>query len=697
MIFFRRIILLSFLFCVCFMESQEGYNKKQLLDLLKTTVADTTRLNAYNELTWPVYSYDQPDSSFYYGNLAIDLATKLNDIKRLSIAHRRVGITYINIGETKKAIAHQEKSYELSEKINYKKGMQLALNNIGVAYTNNELLNKGLSYYLRSLKIMEETQNFSSAASLYYNCALIYRRTGDLKKSGEFLFRALNISKSRQDSDMVVQICSNLCANYRNLKLIDSARYFNTEAGRFLSPLASTATKYTYYLNEALLYSYAGENQKALDLFLRSVPYVVVTSDEVTLLINVAEEYNKLGETSKALDYFKKAYAVSEKHKMYNNLSYISFAIASIYKKQKDYSNYALMIDRHLSYKDSNEKYIRIQQIRQQELEFDYERKLVADSIRFEQREKIKNAELQAAEAKLTKERYFLWMVLAVLAVFVLFAVFIYNRFRLTQRQKKIIEQQKQIVELKNHEIMDSINYAKRLQTAILPQINDIKKSLNLDILYLPKDVIGGDFYFFEKHGDHLFFAICDCTGHGIPGAMMSVVCHTALQKSIKEFHLTEPGRILEKTREIVIASLNAMHQNIKDGMDCSLLVINTKTDQIHWAGANNHLWLLEEGRIEEIKADKQPVAYYENSGDFISNMVQAKKGSLLYLFTDGYGDQFGGPKGKKFKNKSLKQFILTVQDLPVEDQILALKTQFHDWRGNLDQVDDVAIAAIRL
>lgn len=693
----RSLIAWCFLILLSRVSAQEGYTKKQLLDLLKTELPDTTLLDTYNELTWPIYSYDLPDSSFYFGFKAIALATQLNDLKRLSIAHRRVGITYINIGETKKAIAHQEKSYELSEKINYKKGMQLALNNIGVAYTNNDLLNKGLSYYLRSLKIMEETQNFSSAASLYYNCALIYRRAGNMKKSGEFFFKARDIGKSRSDSDMVVQASSNLCANYRNLDLIDSARYYNAEAFKWLSPLASTGTKYTYYINDALLYSHAGNNQKALDLFLKMYPYAVVSSDEITLLINIAEEYNKLGDKKKALEYFKKAFVISEKLKMYNNLTYISYAIASIYKSQKDYPNYTVMVERHLNYKDSNEKYIRIQQIRQQDLEFDYQRKLVADSIRFEQKDRLKNAELEAAAAKLTQERYFRLLLLAVLAVIFLFSAFIYNRFRITKRQKKIIEQQKQIVELKNHEIMDSINYAKRLQTAILPQIKDIKKFLNLDILYLPKDVIGGDFYFFEKHGHHLFFAICDCTGHGIPGAMMSVVCHTALQKSIKEFDLTDPGRILEQTRDIVVASLNAMHQNIKDGMDCSLLAIDTRTQEIQWAGANNHLWILNQEQLEEIKADKQPVAYYENSGDFKSNVVKAEKGSLLYLFTDGYGDQFGGPKGKKFKNKSLKQFILTIKELPVEEQVQALKQQFQQWRGDLDQVDDVAIAAIRL
>ncbi len=696
MLMYPRQVLFLFLFFAGCLQAQEGYSKKELLDMLRKPLADSTRIDAYNELTWPVYSYDIPDSSIYFGNKAIELAEKIKDIKRLSIAHRRIGITYINIGETKTSINHQQLSYELSEKINFKKGMQLALNNIGVAYLNNDLLNKALTYFLRSLKIVEETQNYSSVASLYYNCALIYRRTNDLKKSTEFLYKAKHYAAVQKNNELLIMANSNLSTNFRNMNQMDSARFYSNIAGKLLNAETSTTTKFNYYLNEGLFLSRMGENKKALEVFLTCKPYATVTSDEMTLLINIAEEYAKLNNKQKALEIFQQAYDLSLKTKTYNNLAYLSHTIAKIYKERKDFTRFSEMIEQHLNFKDSNDKYIRVQQIQQQQLEFDYERKQVADSLRFEHKERLKNIELEAAAAKLNKEKTFRIMLVVILVIIVLFSIFIFNRFMVTSKQNKIIERQKQIVELKNREIFDSINYAKRLQAAILPQLSDIKKELNLDILYLPKDIIGGDFYFFENYRGYTFFAICDCTGHGIPGALMSVVCHHALQKAIKEFNLSEPGAVLTKTRQIVIESLNATNQNIKDGMDCSLIVINNQTKEVKWAGANNHIWSLYNNELREIKADKQPVAFYENSKDFTTHTLNVLPGSFLYLFTDGYGDQFGGPKGKKYKNKSLKEFILSIQNEAVDTQVERMQKNILDWKGNLDQVDDIAIAAIK-
>jgi len=693
---YQKLFLLLILFLSLCLKPQDNYSKKQLLDLVKKGANDTTLINAYNELTWPVYSYDKPDSSLYFGKKAVDLATKTNDLKRLSVAHRRLGITYTNIGDVKTSIDHQQISYDLSEKINYKRGMQLALNNIGVAYLNNELLTKALPYFLRSLKLAEESKNMTGVGNMYFNCAQVYRKIGNFRKSNECLFKAKGIGESQHDNDLIILSTTYLSTGYRNLNLIDSAHYFSAEAKKYLNSETSDNAKFSYYLNQGLLLMQMGDHKQALQLFLATRAYVNVISDEITLLINIAEEYKNLGEKEKSLLYFNEAYEKSLKAKTYNNLAYLSRAIAEIHESKNDHKKFSEMIHLHLNYKDSNDKYIRIQQIQQQQLEFDYERKHVADSLRFEHKEKLKNAELELASARLTKEKYFRIMLVAILVVIIIFSVFIFNRFILTNRQKKIIERQKQIVELKNNEILDSINYAKRLQTAILPQLSDIRKELNFDIFYLPKDIIGGDFYFFEKHKDHTFFAVCDCTEHGVPGAMMSVVCHNALQKAIKEFDLTDPGLILTKTRQIVIHSLNATQQNIKDGMDCSLIVINDQTKKITWAGANNHAWILHNNEFVEIKADKQPVAFYENSKEFSPKDLTILPGSLVYLFTDGYGDQFGGKRGKKYKNKSLKEFLRTIADQPVEKQSELLQNNFFAWKSELDQVDDVAISIIR-
>ncbi len=693
----RNLILLLFILNAYGLKSQNDLSKKQLLETLETEIPDSTRIDFYNELCWPIYSYDNTDSSLYYGNKALDLAIKSNDLKRLSIAHRRVGITYTNVGDIKNGIHHQEESYKISEQINFKRGMQLALNNIGVAYLNNELLEKALTYFLGSLKIAEQIHEKASLPSLYYNIGVIYNRTNDLNKSKDFFRKANYYAHLNDNSELVIISYCNLSTVCRNAGQIDSSKYYLSEAKKLLTDKTGINTKYNYYLNEGLLFSWSGNHEKSLESFLAMKKLASVVSDQITLQINIAEEYAKLNKTNLALDYFNSAYKLSEKNNMYSNLEYLSYAIAKIYEKAGRMEPFRDMIKLHLVYKDSNAKFNKIQQITRQQLEFDYERKQIADSVKFEQKEKLKNAELKVAATELAEAKSLRAMLLIILIIIVVFSIFISNRFLIIRKQNKIIERQKKLVEVKNQEITDSINYAKRLQYAILPQIEDIKKVLNFDLLYLPKDIIGGDFYFFANHGNITVIAICDCTGHGIPGAMMSVVCHHALQKSIVEFNLSEPGIILENTRKIIIESLNAAQQNIKDGMDCSLLVINKLNNEVSWAGANNPLWILHENELIEIKADKQPVAFYENAVSFTNHNLQVKPGSRLYLFTDGYTDQFGGPKGKKYKTKTLKKYLLTLENDEVSNQIAKIGENFIHWKGQHDQIDDVTIALIKL
>jgi len=250
-------------------------------------------------------------------------------------------------------------------------------------------------------------------------------------------------------------------------------------------------------------------------------------------------------------------------------------------------------------------------------------------------------------------------------------------------------------VEEKQKEITDSINYAKRIQEAILPSFDFIKTHLpNSFIYYQPKDIVAGDFYWAEKVGNDFFIAAADCTGHGVPGALVSVVCCNALNRTVNEFKLTEPGKILDKTRELVLESFSKNGGDIKDGMDISLMSINGNT--VKWAGANNPLWYYQNNELKEIKANKQPIGKTDNPEAFTTHTIELKKGDSIYLFTDGFADQFGGPKGKKFKYKQLEDLLVSSNDLSINEQHLTLKNTLNTWKGNLEQVDDICIIAIR-
>ncbi len=253
-----------------------------------------------------------------------------------------------------------------------------------------------------------------------------------------------------------------------------------------------------------------------------------------------------------------------------------------------------------------------------------------------------------------------------------------------------------------NHEITQSIEYAKRLQMALIPTEKTIENYFpEFFMLFKPRDIVSGDFFWFDKEDQNIYFCVADCTGHGVPGAMVSVVCITALNRSIKEFGLKTPAEILNKTRELVIDTFKKSTESVKDGMDISLCCYNMESHTLQWAGAHNSLYVVstdgEQKQLQEYKADKQPVGDYVDQKPFTNHDIPVKKGDVLYLFSDGFADQFGGEKKKKFKVKPFKQLLVDHSHQEMSEQKHILNRSFEDWKGELDQVDDVCLMGIKI
>ncbi len=262
------------------------------------------------------------------------------------------------------------------------------------------------------------------------------------------------------------------------------------------------------------------------------------------------------------------------------------------------------------------------------------------------------------------------------------------------------INLQKEMLEVKNKEVIDSINYAKRLQHAILPSMDVMQTAMGDSfILYKPKDIVSGDFYWMFQDGDVLLTATVDCTGHGVPGAMVSVVGANNLDRCVKEFKLIQPAEVLEKLNDLVTFTFETEHYEVRDGMDISLVSYNKKTRELNYSGAHNPLWIVPAAvaEIRETKADKQPIGKYEYRKPFTNHVVQMQPGDTVYLFSDGYADQFGGPLGKKLKYSSLKKLILDNCKKSMSEQGEILDKAFEDWRGDLEQNDDVCMIAFRV
>ena len=266
------------------------------------------------------------------------------------------------------------------------------------------------------------------------------------------------------------------------------------------------------------------------------------------------------------------------------------------------------------------------------------------------------------------------------------------------------IEQQKDILKEKNQEIIDSINYAKRIQSAILPPDKRFQKYFKeYFVLYKPKDIVAGDFYWLRKAKDRILFAAADCTGHGVPGAMVSVVCNNALNRSVHEHQLSEPGEVLTKTREIVVQEFTKAEEEMKDGMDIALcsLPIEMGKEQVNfqYAGAHNPLWIIRKNaeEVEEYKANKQPIGQFDNPVPYITHNILLNKGDIIYIFSDGYVDQFGGKKNKKFKSLNFKKLLISIQQETMEQQKILIDRAFEDWRGQFEQIDDVCVIGVRV
>ncbi len=286
-----------------------------------------------------------------------------------------------------------------------------------------------------------------------------------------------------------------------------------------------------------------------------------------------------------------------------------------------------------------------------------------------------------------------------VLIFAITFLMFIVLRQTNAAYGRRIVAQ-KEHIEEQNHEIRQSINYARRIQKAILPPDSLFRTHLPQSfVLYKPKDIVAGDFYFLEVAGEEVIFAACDCTGHGVPGAMVSVICNNALRRSVREYGLREPAAILDQTRLLVISEFDKSVEQVQDGMDISLCVYRAKTRELKWAGANNPLWILRKGaaEMEMIKPDKQPIAHYDNIKPFNGHTTILNPGDTFYIFSDGYQDQFGGPNRKKFRPARLKDNLIAMAQKSMTEQQILLNTDFEKWKGELEQVDDVCVIGIRV
>ena len=359
--------------------------------------------------------------------------------------------------------------------------------------------------------------------------------------------------------------------------------------------------------------------------------------------------------------------------------------------------------------KEQSEKELQIAENKSKENELAL---VSSQKVAAEQESQLKSTELQAS----SQRQQLVLGIMGILVLFLIFLVYFIFKFR---KQKRIIEKnnqtiqitnkelvvtieqvntQKELIEAKNEEITDSITYAKRIQNAILPPEKAFLEHMTDNfILYKPKDIVAGDFYWLSVLPDRILFSVADCTGHGVPGALVSVVCHSAMNRAVKEFNLKHPAEILNKVREIILETFGKSDENVNDGMDIALCSLDLKTKTLEFSGANNGLFVFTGGDLIEIKPDKQPIGKFIDPKPFTNSELKVKAGDLVYLYSDGYADQFGGNKGKKLKTTSFREVIKLYSNEKLSDQKILLEKFFENWRGELEQLDDVCVMGVKI
>lgn len=285
-------------------------------------------------------------------------------------------------------------------------------------------------------------------------------------------------------------------------------------------------------------------------------------------------------------------------------------------------------------------------------------------------------------------------MILVVLGFIIFFFIRTRKSRNVLSSINKVIENKNLLLEEKQKEITDSINYAKRIQTTLLENVKEMECfKHDYFIFFLPKDIVSGDFYWMKRLGNNFFVSVCDSTGHGVPGAFMSLLNSSMMNEAVVTKNISDPGSIFDSTRSGLMATLS--HENSKDGMDAILM--NFSDNTIKYAAANNKPVLVRKGELTELKCDKMPVGYSENSSPFQTLDIEAQSGDMIYLYTDGFADQFGGPKGKKFKYANLNKLLVSISEKQLSEQKQVLQNALREWMGDLEQVDDICIVGIRI
>ncbi|HYG52970.1 MAG TPA: tetratricopeptide repeat protein [Flavobacteriales bacterium] len=700
------LIQLHFFSGFLFSQHNETTLRKKILERKQ----DTATANACYTLGMMALNRESHDSALAWFKKGSELSFKINYKKGRLKNLYQVGRYYYNTADYARSIEYVFRSLKIAKEIKDTLLVAECYKTIASIYDGQSNFAKALEYNLNALKLYESIHFNEGISACYNNMGVVYNALGNHKKALGNFSKAAKIDKSRNDKAGLSRIYTNIGTTYYYVGNFDTALVYLQKSLTMAEELGDHKGMSSCYTNIGSIYGNRSNYKKALEYFTESLKIDEMLGDKLGMskdYINIGLAYMNLKNFPKSKEYMMKA---KELKFMIGDVRGQSLVFKALSEMYADWGNFREAYRNFIRYTTLNDSVFsadNTEQINQLKTASEVEKKETQMRHEQEKKEAVFKSEQAKKELELRNEKLVRNM-LAVGALGLAALIFIiFRNLRQTKKANNIIARQKKEVEEKNHlveekqkEILDSINYAKRLQDAILPPQKFADELLPKNFIYYkPKDIVAGDFYFLEKKDDCIILAAADSTGHGVPGAMVSVVCSNALGRSVKEFGLTDPGKILEKTRELVIETFEKSTSEVLDGMDISIMSIHLKANKIQWSGANNPLWIVPPGATEviEFRPDKQPIGKTSMEKPFTTHEYAYISGTNFYLFTDGFPDQFGGPEGKKFKHRQLKEVLVKLAPNQVNMQLAELDKVFNQWKGELDQIDDVCIIGIRL
>ena len=696
-----------------------------LKELIRHSKSDTTKVNTQISICKILWVSGQLDTAIIYAEDAKKLSKAINFKKGLAHAYNNLGIINMYKGNYLRAEELYLEANRIFREISFMKKVADTYNNLGETNRYSGNYPKALKYHYSAMKIREEIKDSNGIAMSCNNIAIIQEKQSNYKESLKNYLICLKIYEKKGGKEDIARTYNNISEIFRLQKLFKKALEYqeislskrkeindvpgiamsHNNIGSIQYGMALEAKKVGNLKEAETLVTKAGKN------FILSNELTKKTGDNYSLAMttmNIGSLYTFNKRYKDAEKYFNEGLSIAKKINNKECIKHAYHTLSEMYREMGNYKEAYIKYNLQIIYRDSLLNEENTKKTIESQMQYEFDKKDAVGKAEQKQKDVLNEKEKQV-------QRAILIGVIIGLMMMLVFSVFIYNRFQVTKIQKKIIEVkeheaskqneiisfQKQIVEAKHKEIRDSINYAERIQKALLASKKLLTENLNdYFIFFEPKDVVSGDFYWAAKlHNNNFVLVTADSTGHGVPGAIMSMLNIACLDKAVTE-GITEPDLLLNETRKLIIENLknDGSEEGGKDGMDGSLICYDFKNNKLCYAAANNPIWIVRNNELIELKSDKMPVGKHDkDQTPFTRHEIQLQKDDVVYSLTDGMPDQFGGAKGKKFMYKQLKELLLSIVSFPMEEQKATLKNSLNIWKGELEQVDDICIIGIRI